>query len=271
MPFASSRRTLASALLCALPLLHAPRSQAQAPADSAQAPLSSTSAQPQLDNQAPDFANAEPTPEAAPPASIDNAETTPQPKQSAPQVLEAAPLRAIAARLKKPLPLKNGRVVILKNQRTLQIFDGQTLLKSYSVSLGTNPSGRKEKRGDGRTPEGEYFICTRNDRTSAFHIFLGLSYPALPDAVRGAQWKAITPREMQVIRSRLASRSAPPWNTRLGGWVGIHGGSDAPFANRVKSKRQSLDWTAGCIAVSNAEIDEISAALKVGARVSIRP
>lgn len=254
MPFLTSARALALACLALLasPSAHAQESSGTEPSGPSTAPAGAS-----------ETPEPTPIPEEAPHAEVPAAE--------APQVLAAEPPRATAARLKKPLPLANGRVIVLKRQRILQLFDGPTLLKTYRVALGESPSGAKQKRGDGRTPEGEYFICTRNDKTSAFHIFLGLSYPALPDATRGAHSKLITPREMQVIRSRLASRSAPPWNTRLGGWVGIHGGSDAPFASRVKTKRGSLDWTAGCIAVSDGEIEEISAALKVGARVSIRP
>jgi hypothetical protein len=262
MPFLISPQAQPLALCCCLgfSLLYTPQIRAQQPPP--EAPATSKTTEP---TETPTFPSPELPHAEVPPAKV------PLPLKTPPQVLADEPLRAIAARLKKPLPLQDGRVVVLKSQRTLQLFDGQTLLKTYKVSLGPRPSGHKQQRGDGRTPEGEYFICTRNSKTSAFHIFLGLSYPALPDATRGAQSKLISPREMQVIRSRLASRSAPPWNTKLGGWVGIHGGSDAPFASRVKSKRQSLDWTAGCVAVSNKEIEEISAALKVGARVSIRP
>jgi lipoprotein-anchoring transpeptidase ErfK/SrfK len=83
--------------------------------------------------------------------------------------------------------------------------------------------------------------------------------------------KAITWREYQAIRQRLASRSAPLWRTRLGGWVGIHGGSDASFAQREARKRGSSDWTAGCIALTNAEIREIYAATKMGTPVLVKP
>jgi murein L,D-transpeptidase YafK len=169
------------------------------------------------------------------------------------------------------LPLRNARIVVWKAQRRLELFDGNNLIKTYRVALGSQPTGHKQRQGDGRTPEGQYFICTRNAQTSAFHIFLGLSYPALPDATRGIQNRAITAREYQVIRQRLASRSAPLWRTRLGGWVGIHGGSDANFAQRTTRKRGSNDWTAGCIALTNAEIREIYAATKMGTPVLVKP
>lgn len=266
MPFPISSHALAAALLSTLALTHAPLSQAQPSAiHNPPAVAESQEGKAPLEEMPPSEAEAV----EAEPSQAEPAESA---SDNAPRLApDAEPLSSIARRMSKPLPLRNGHIVVLKSQRTLQLFDGATLMKSYAIALGPSPSGHKQKRGDGRTPEGEFFVCTRNAKTSAFHIFLGLSYPALPDAWRGAQAKLITPREAQMIRSRLASRSAPPWNTKLGGWVGIHGGSDAAFASGVRSKRRSLDWTAGCIAVSNTQIEEISAALNVGARVSIRP
>ena len=180
-------------------------------------------------------------------------------------------LRTAASRLKLPLPLPAGHIVVTKSRRRLELFNGSTLVKSYRVALGANPSGHKQQRGDGRTPEGQFFICTRNAKDSAFHIFLGLSYPALPDAARGVNSKTISWREYQVIRQRLASRGAPLWRTRLGGWVGIHGGTGGTFAQRKAASRQSADWTAGCIALTDAEIKEIYAATRLGTPVLVRP
>lgn len=180
-------------------------------------------------------------------------------------------LRAAILRLKLPLPLPKAHIVIKKSARTLELFSGKTLVKTYRVALGPNPNGHKQNQGDGRTPEGQFYICTRNAKDSAFHIFLGLSYPALPDATRGVNQKVITWRDYQIIRQRLASRGAPLWQTRLGGWVGIHGGSEGAFAARKKQERQSNDWTAGCIALNNKEIAEIYSATVMGTPVLVRP
>lgn len=169
------------------------------------------------------------------------------------------------------MPLARGEVRVYKARRRLEIWNGDRLLKSYAVALGAQPQGHKQTRGDNRTPEGRFFICTRNAKNSAFHIFLGLSYPALPDAERAAKSKKISPREFALIRSRLASRGAPLWQTRLGGWVGIHGGSDGAFAKKRAKQRGTSDWTAGCIALTDREIEEIYAATKIGAPVVVRP
>jgi hypothetical protein len=180
-------------------------------------------------------------------------------------------LRAITTRLNLPLPLPQGRIVVSKSRRTLDLFNGDTLVKSYHVALGPNPGGHKQSQGDGRTPEGQFYICTRNAKDSAFHIFLGLSYPALPDASRAVNAKQITWREYQVIRQRLASRGAPLWRTRLGSWVGIHGGTGGKFAQKKTAERKKPDWTAGCVAVTDREIAEIHAATRMGTSVLIKP
>jgi lipoprotein-anchoring transpeptidase ErfK/SrfK len=180
-------------------------------------------------------------------------------------------LRAIVTRLNLALPLAQGRIVIDKSERRLDLYNGSTLIKSYRVALGKNPFGHKMREGDGRTPEGDFYICTRNAKNSAFHIFLGLSYPALPDAKRAANSNQITWREYQLIHQRLASRGRPPWETNLGGWVGIHGGTDANFAQKKMQQRGTRDWTAGCIALTNREIEELHAATRLGTPVHVQP
>jgi hypothetical protein len=168
-------------------------------------------------------------------------------------------------------PLASPRIVILKSHRRLELYDGTKLVKTYRVSLGANPQGQKTQRGDGRTPEGNFFICTRNDSTTAFHRFMGLSYPALPDAKNGLVRGQISAREYLAITRRLSSRTAPLWGTRLGGWVGIHGEGSGRVALKERRERNSADWTAGCIALSNAEAAELFRATRIGTLVTIRP
>ena len=180
-------------------------------------------------------------------------------------------VRAMARRLKLPLPLPKARLEIYKSLRRLDIYSGRVLLKTYHVALGWQPDGAKQRQGDGRTPEGSFRICRRDNLTSDFHIFLGLTYPGVPDAERGLRNNQITPREAEVIRNRLAARAAPLWRTNLGGWVGIHGGTDAAIAQKLIKKRDSSDWTAGCIALNDREIEDIYAATAMGTPVNIHP
>ena len=186
-------------------------------------------------------------------------------------VHENVPLRYIVDRIKLALPLREARIVITKHLRKLDLYSGDSIVKSYHVALGENPDGNKMQRGDGRTPEGQFYICTRNGKDSAFHIFLGLSYPAIPDAKRAIEEKQITWNQYHSIRGQLTSRGAPLWNTPLGGWIGIHGGSDDAFAAKMRKKRDSADWTAGCVALTNKEIEEIAAATQMGTPVTIVP
>jgi len=156
------------------------------------------------------------------------------------------------------LPLRDPRVVIRKKARELALYDGTTLLRRYRVVLGASVEGHKEREGDRRTPEGAYYVCSRND-ASRFHKFMGLSYPGPADAERGLRARRISKAEHDAILETHRKRECPPWKTALGGEVGIHGGGI------------DRDWTLGCIAVTNEAIDELWSALKMGDPVEIRP
>lgn len=182
---------------------------------------------------------------------------------------EGLPLTRILAERNLRAPLTDAEIVVTKSTRRLDLCSGGQVLKSYHVALGADPWGPKMRQGDGRTPEGRFFVCFR--QSGAFHRFLGLSYPSVPDADRGLASRQISGREWTIIHQRLASRGAPPWGTRLGGWVGIHGGTGGAFATRRTRQRHSPDWTAGCIAVTDHEIDEIAAATTLGVPVVIKP
>ncbi len=136
-------------------------------------------------------------------------------------------------------------LVVFKSKRRLGLYravDGKPeLLRSYDVDLGFAPHGDKDEMGDGRTPEGTYFIDRRNEN-SAFHLSLGISYPNTIDF------------------AEARARGEDP-----GGDIFIHGG---PTRLRHRLKR---DWTAGCIAVSNAEIEEIWDMVPLGTVIVIRP
>ena len=143
-----------------------------------------------------------------------------------------------------------------KSERTLVVFSGDRALKQYRVGLGGAPSGDKSQEGDQRTPNGEFTIVTRNDR-SQFHLFLGISYPNAEDAARGRRDRLVTERQARAIETAIAAGRQPPWSTPLGGAIGIHGGGGGG------------DWTLGCIAVENTEIEEIWEVGSLGTPVTI--
>ncbi|MBM3458295.1 MAG: L,D-transpeptidase [Armatimonadetes bacterium] len=167
--------------------------------------------------------------------------------------LPAAALAAGVSLGRGPLSLH-----IRKAERVLTVMAGRTAVKEYRIGLGQAPVGTKIREGDSKTPEGEYYVCTRL-RQSRFHRFLGLSYPNGAAADRGLREGRITPAQRRAIRSAGNRRTQPPWNTPLGGAVGIHGGGG------------SSDWTLGCIAVEDSEIEELFAVLRLGTPVHIAP
>ena len=137
------------------------------------------------------------------------------------------------------------RILVEKSKRTMTLFSGAKVVKTYLVALGGEPVGPKEREGDHKTPEGFYTIDSRNAR-SKFHLALHISYPDEADRKRA--------RKLGV---------------RPGGAIMIHGLPEE-FAYLGPLHRKT-DWTDGCIAVTNEEIEEIWRLVKIGTPVEIRP
>jgi murein L,D-transpeptidase YafK len=157
-----------------------------------------------------------------------------------------------------PPPMENPSIIIRKNKRLLELFDGEKLVRRYKIVLGSAARGDKEIEGDGKTPEGEFYVFTKNAE-SRFYLSLGLSYPNVEDAKRGLKEKIISRAEHDAILKAIEERQMPPQKTALGGEIYIHGGGIAD------------DWTQGCIALPDEEMKEIFEAIPVGAKVKILP
>jgi murein L,D-transpeptidase YafK len=151
--------------------------------------------------------------------------------------------RALSANDPPPPPSAMAdKVVVLKSYRKLLLMKGDEVLKTYVVSLG-NPVGPKVRQGDNKTPEGSY-ILDRHNSNSQFHRSIHISYPNADDLAR-------------------ARKLGVP----AGGELYIHG-----LPNGFHGHSEALgDWTEGCIAVSNAEMDEIWRAVTDGTPIEIRP
>jgi murein L,D-transpeptidase YafK len=142
-----------------------------------------------------------------------------------------------------PLTGNVERIVIEKAARRMLLIQDGKPVRVYQIALGFAPTGDKVRQGDGKTPEGEYTIDRRNDESS-FHLSLGLDYPKPEDHVRAAN-----------------GGYSP------GGDIFIHGQPNAlPEGFKLKG-----DWTAGCIALTNAEMREIWAVTPIGTKVEVRP
>ena len=153
------------------------------------------------------------------------------------------------------------RIVIDKAKRQLVLRQGRSVLYRCPVRLGSAPVGHKRCEGDGRTPEGRYFVCSRNPR-SKFHLALGLSYPNRRDAETALRQGRIDRLTCRSILRAERKRIRPPWDTPLGGWIMIHGESP---------EGKTGDWTAGCVAVSNSDMEVLFRWGYAGLRVVIRP
>jgi len=155
------------------------------------------------------------------------------------------------------LPLVSPRIVVKKADRKLLLYSADKLVRTYHVGLGLSPVGDKVRQGDRRTPEGDFFIFTKNDK-SAFYLSLGVSYPNAAHAERGLRDGLITRAEYKSIISALNAKQAPPQNTNLGGDIYIHGNG------------ASSDWTWGCVALENDDVRELFNAVPVGTPVRIQ-
>lgn len=136
-------------------------------------------------------------------------------------------------------------LVINKGARKLYLLHNETVLKEYDVDLGFAPNGTKTKRGDGRTPEGSYLIDRHNPR-SRYHLSLGISYP----------------NSLDVAKAKAAGVDP-------GGDIFIHGQPNR--RSEFKRAKKTPDWTAGCIAVKNEEIEEIYSMVNRGTLITLRP
>ena len=136
-------------------------------------------------------------------------------------------------------------IVVEKAKRTMTLMSGDKVLKTYLVALGGHPVGAKERQGDRKTPEGNYVIESKNSH-SQFHLSLRISYPNATD------------------REHARKLGVNP-----GGDIFIHG--LAPSFSSIGALHRKIDWTDGCIAVTDQEIEEIWKLVQVGTRVEIKP
>ncbi len=154
------------------------------------------------------------------------------------------------------LPLVAPRIVVSKAKRQLDLYADEHIVRTYPVALGTSPTDDKERQGDRRTPEGEFYVCQKNAH-SQFTVSLGLSYPNAEDAARGLRDKLITQAQHDRIVRAIRRKRTPPWDTPLGGQIFLHGGGIGS------------DWTWGCAALADTDIIELFNALPLGTPVVI--
>ncbi|MGR5177090.1 L,D-transpeptidase family protein [Vibrio parahaemolyticus] len=136
------------------------------------------------------------------------------------------------------------RVEVKKSKRRMYLMDGDVIVREYRIALGKNPRGHKIQEGDNRTPEGRYYLDFVMD-DSAFYRSMHINYPNLRD------------------KNRAQSLGVDP-----GGNIKIHGLKN----DNTKPPQfvQSFDWTNGCIAITNEEMDELVSLVKIGTPIYIK-
>lgn len=144
-----------------------------------------------------------------------------------------------------PIGIQVDKLVVFKSKRQMTAYSDGEVVKTYKISLGRNPIGAKEVEGDKKTPEGIYFINDKNPN-SGYYKNLGVSFPNTEDI-------------------KQAIKHGKP----TGGDIKIHG-----LRNKfgfIGKCHRFFDWTMGCIAITNQEIDELYPAVKIGTRIEIYP
>lgn len=158
-------------------------------------------------------------------------------------------------------------VEISKSGRALSVLQNEKVIKQYRISHGRGGKGTKIRTGDKKTPTGTYRAINFKSN-SKFHFFIQLNYPNPLDAWRGYRNDVITAAEFKQIILAYTRDNLPPQDTELGGYIGIHGiGPTTAEKNRL---HEDHNWTEGCIAVTNAEINELRQYITRGTTVVIR-
>ncbi len=157
------------------------------------------------------------------------------------------------------------RIIVDTDAETLTVIRGTRVVKTFQdVAIGRYGKTYFKSQGDNKTPLGNYTIGWVN-RDSRYYIFLGLTYPDQPAADRALQDGRISEAQWQDIRIALTTGKTPPQQTPLGGYIGIHGLGEGDV-----TVHQQYNWTNGCVALTNAQMDQLLQWARIGTPVEIR-
>lgn len=145
-------------------------------------------------------------------------------------------------------------IIVEKSDRMVSVYANDTVLKIYGMSLGFTPKGTKRRRGDGKTPEGKFYVARKLPNSNFFKALL-INYPDKKAAARGIDKGWITPNQYRQIREDIDNCRVPLDNTRLGSMIELHGSGGGPGYQ---------DWTWGCVALNNDAMLELYNFARVG-------
>lgn len=155
-------------------------------------------------------------------------------------------------------------IAVDTQQQTLSIMQGGQVQKVFAgVSVGYGGAADLRFRGDGQTPKGTFQVGWIN-RNSKFHLFFGLDYPNLDHAWRAYLDSKIDFDTFLEIRQALSQGHTPPQDTALGGYIGIHG-----LGNKDPKVHKTLNWTEGCVALTDEQVEQLARWVDVGTQVVI--
>ena len=156
-------------------------------------------------------------------------------------------------------------IIVDTGDETLSVMRGDTVIRTFEdIAIGRYGKTYFKQQGDNKTPLGSYRIGWIN-RESRYYIFLGLTYPDLPAADRALQEGRIDVSQWLAIRDAHRAGVTPSQYTPLGGYIGIHG-----LGNGDLEVHQQYNWTNGCVALTNDQLDELLRYVRIGTQVEIR-
>ncbi len=178
------------------------------------------------------------------------------------------PAPAAPSLVELPAPPPCARIATLrvyKRERVLLASCARGAHLEMTAAIGRGAPGPKRARGDLRTPEGRYHVAGP-PRASRFHLFVPIDYPAPSDAEAALAEGRLSARDHARILEAHEERRLPPQDTPLGGGIGLHG-----EGARWRGSTAELNWTLGCVAVRDSEIERLAALLEIGTPVEILP
>lgn len=183
-----------------------------------------------------------------------------------PKLSESSGPRVPKGAVFQRLPLHEGRWIFVDSQtETLTVYEGRKPLKKFfNVAFGVKGVGKKHVRGDGVTPRGRFTI-TDIRPSEKFGHFIALSYPNLVYTEQAFREGRITDAVYRQIKGAIERGDAPPQDTLLGGHIGVHG-----VGRGDVNIHQNLDWTEGCVALENWQVDQLIRLIRPNVIVEIR-
>jgi murein L,D-transpeptidase YafK len=156
-------------------------------------------------------------------------------------------------------------VLVDTRQLTLVVMQGESILQKYdNIAIGSNGPTRARLVSDETTPLGDFHISRINER-SRYRLFFAFDYPTMDHAKRALADGRLKPDEYTAVSNAWLAEKPPPQNTPLGGYLGIHG-----LGTSSEEIHGSVNWTDGCIAVTNEQIEELAGWVSVGTLISVR-